>query len=117
MDEPHFDFDAFEQAALDRVGDQLRARGWAQHVTIPRLLKTWHAVSRGVDSYRLTIDDYTNDLCARDGLEIALSEADVSLKAKPLSIVSEADRAFMARTAHDEGVALQRYYRLHAASG
>lgn len=116
MAEPRFDFDTSERAALDRIGEQLRAAGWAQHVSVPRLLKTWIAVSWEVDSYTLTIDDYTNDLCARDGLEIALSAADVGLRTKLLAIVSQADRAFIARTVDDEGVAVGRHYRLQATS-
>ena len=112
-----FNFDHPERAALDEIGRQLRSEGWAQHVTIQSLLETWRDLALGVDQYECTIDDYTNDLCSRDGLELALSRADLPLSAKLLSVIEAADHEFCLRTAHDGGTAVGQYCRIDESSG
>jgi hypothetical protein len=67
-------FDASEQAVLTEIHCDLRAQGWAKHVTVERLLRKWLALSATVDGYDFTIDDYANDLTSRDGLEIVLAK-------------------------------------------
>ena len=75
-------FDASEQAILDEIDRNLRAQGWAKHVTVEWLLREWRTLSTTVDRYMLTIDDYTNDLTSRDGLEIALANCHGPLQSR-----------------------------------
>jgi hypothetical protein len=49
-----FSFDATEKAILDRTGRRLLADGWAEHVTVPRLLEGWQDLAAEVDRYELT---------------------------------------------------------------
>ena len=110
-------FDASEQTILDGIDRRLRAQGWAKHVTVDWLLREWQALSVSVDQYRPTIDDYTNDLTGRDGLEIVLTECDEPLRAKLMILIEKADSEFLARTQDDSGSALGRYYRIDESSG
>jgi hypothetical protein len=75
-------FDASELAALAEIAGYLRAQGWAEWVMVEGLLRGWHQLSDTIDKYRGTIDDYTNDLTKRDGLEIVLSRCHEPLRAK-----------------------------------
>lgn len=109
--------DPSERADLDNIGRQMRSEGWADHVTVLGLLEDWESLSKSVDRYKLTIDDYTNDLCSRDGLEVALRRVAPSLRAKLQRSVDEADQEFAARTDDDAGAAVGRYYRIDASSG
>ena len=117
MSEAANSFDAAESAELDDIGCQMRSEGWADHVTVLRLLADWESLAKSVDRHPLTIDDYTNDLCSRDGLDLALRRASPSVRAKLQSCVDQADREFTFRTGEDAGSALGRYYRLDARSG
>jgi hypothetical protein len=110
-------FDADEQAVLDEIGRRLRADGWANHVTAAWLLTTWDKLSTSVDGYELTIDDYTNELMARDGLEWALGACPQPLRVKLLSWIETADRAFVAGTQDDNDSVLGRFFRVDETSG
>jgi hypothetical protein len=63
-----------ELSVLDRIGAHLRSSGWADFVTVDRLLRDWQWVAREAGQYQDIVDDYTNDVTARDGLEIVLGE-------------------------------------------
>ncbi|SHK53408.1 hypothetical protein SAMN05444159_3508 [Bradyrhizobium lablabi] len=110
-------FGASEQAVLDEIGHRLRARGWAAHVTVARLLRDWQKLSGSVDRYKMTIDDYTNDLTARDALEIVLAECQEPLRAKLRLPIEGADKEFLARTQEDVGHTLERYFQISQSSG
>jgi hypothetical protein len=110
-------FDSTEQAILDEVGRRLRADGWAAHVTVSRLLRNWQQLSISVDQYKLTIDDYTNDLTSRDGLELVLSQSPGALHTKLRQFVESADKEFLARTHEDKEKSLGRFYRIDEFSG
>jgi len=103
--------------ALDEIGHRLRARGWAAHVTVARLLRDWQRLSISVDQYKMTIDDYTNDLTARDALEIILTECRGPLGAKLRLLIEEIDNGFLARTQEDVGHALERYFQSDRSAG
>jgi hypothetical protein len=60
---------------LDALIDRLHAEGWSQHTRPIELLFGWERLAEEVSNYRLTIDDFTNDLTARDGLELLLGWA------------------------------------------
>jgi hypothetical protein len=110
-------FDADEQAVLDELGRRLRAEGWANHVTAGWLLATWDELSASVDGYELSIDDYTNDLMARDGLEWVLGACAEPLRAKLQARIQAADRMFIAATQPDDDGALGRLVRVDETSG
>jgi hypothetical protein len=110
-------FDAAERAALDEIGRQLRADGWARHVTPAWLLATWDELSVTANGYELSIDDYTNDLLARDGIEWALSVCQPLFRAKLSSWVEAADRAFVAGTEEDAEGSLGRSWPVDETSG
>jgi hypothetical protein len=105
-------FDDDDLAVLGEIGHRLRARGWAAHVTVPRLLREWQKLSARVDHYTAMIEEYLNDLMARDGLEIALEECHEPLRTKLMIAVAEADNEFLARTQEDVGQVLARYFHI-----
>jgi hypothetical protein len=110
-------FDASEEAALERISLSLRADGWAAHVTVGGLLRDWRGLSLEADCYTDTIDDYTNDLTARDGLEIALARCDEPLRNKLRLAIDACDFDFLARTTEDGGAAINRYCNIRSGSG
>jgi hypothetical protein len=115
------EFDPDEQAALDKVSEWLRGqgwgRGWATPLTVQRLLRDWQDLAIEVDRYVSTIDDYTNDLTTRDGLEIALARCDEPLHGKLQRSITAADAEFIARTVDDAEQTLGRYRSITAESG
>src|ERR1700683_2467610 len=102
-------FGTSEQAALDNIGLHLRAKGWAEHVTVAWLLRHWQELAASVDRYALTIDDYTNDLTSRDGLEIVLAKCEEPIRTKLAPYVNDADKEVLARTQEDAGGTVTRY--------
>src|SRR5579862_2253670 len=106
-----------EQNTLDEIGAQLRARGWADHVTVPYLIRQWDRLSACIDRYTLTVDEYTNDLTSRDGLEIVVAECDEPLRSKLDLYVMHADREFLARTRDDIEGFVGRYFRIEETDG
>jgi hypothetical protein len=110
-------FDTSEQAILNEIGQRLRAEGWAEHVTVERLLRNWHRLSVSVDRYIMTVDDYTNDLTARDGLEIVLTKCPERLGTKLRAHIELADQEFLARTLDDVEHTLGHYFRIDRRSG
>jgi hypothetical protein len=108
-------FDPSEQASLAEIGRRLHAQGWA--VTVAWMLAEWHEFSLSVDGYDLSIDDYTNDLIARDGLERTLAECQQPLRTKLLSWIEVADQEFIANTQDDVDGALGRFSDVDESSG
>lgn len=53
---------------VQRIEDELRQSGWAVHASIEREVRNWTRLSESVNTYKLTVDDYTNDLSSRDYL-------------------------------------------------
>ena len=106
------EFDASEQFALDKIGADLRARGWADFVTVPHLLKEWRDFASNVSDYPLTVDDYTNDLTSRDGLEIVLAKCPEPLCARLKQAIGEADATFREGTIEDAAHALEAHFQI-----
>ncbi len=109
--------DPSETAALERIARDLRSEGWATHVEVERLLRDWEALAASVDRYRLTVDDYTNDLTARDGLELVLARCQEPLRSRLRVVVEAADEEFRSRTLKDDAGAVARYYQITNESG
>ncbi len=65
------------------INEILKNRKVADHVIkggIYKLLKNWkNFVKECEEGYKLTIDDYTNDLCTRDIIQDVLDQVDVRL--------------------------------------
>ncbi len=109
--------DPSERAALDRIAADLRSEGWATRVTVERLLRDWEALAASVDRYEMTVDDYTNDLTARDGLELVLTRCQEPLRSRLRAVVDAADEEFRSRTLEDDAGAVARYYQVTNDSG
>jgi hypothetical protein len=103
-----------EAAALTR---RLHGEGWSSHVTVGRLFQEWAQLAGEVDDYELTVDDYTNDLTARDAIELLLSWCSEQFLTWAKPVVDEADQRFVDRTAPDEEGVLGRYFRISEDSG
>jgi hypothetical protein len=99
-----------ERGILEELGQQLRNRGWADHVSVERLLRDWQQLASEVGTYRLTIDDFPNDLTSRDGLEeVLLRCPSEALREKLRSGVNAADEQYCEATREDGGAALSNY--------
>jgi hypothetical protein len=109
-------FSASEQAVLDEIGRHLHARGWAGHVTVEVLLQDWEELSTSVNGYKLTIDDYTNDLTSRDALKTVLAQCPEPLRTKLRLRIERADSEFAMLTKEDVDRTLGRYFQITDAS-
>ncbi|MFF2496089.1 hypothetical protein [Agromyces sp. NPDC058064] len=116
-DEDPFDFGGEGNAALDTIDASLHDEGWATHYTTRRGLRTWFAVAekRWADSD--TVDDYTNDVCARDALELALGRSHGALHDRLAALIARADQEFLASTKPDTDRLLEGFLRIDAEDG
>jgi hypothetical protein len=105
------DSDRFE-AVLSDVERGLRAEGWAEHVSVSRELKTWARVAETVGEYSMTVDDYTNDLCSRDYLELTLKRVPNEARVWLTGLIAPMDEKFRGRTVEDERGLLGRFFRI-----
>ena len=97
--------------------DRLRDEGWASHVTAENLVRTWEQVAHGLDTYDATIDDYTNDITARDALAEILGWAEPPFRQEVECRIASADRRIRAATVDDAGAAVGRYFRIETKDG
>lgn len=104
-------------AELEQLGERLRAEGWAAHVTVERLLQSWEDLAVEVSDHQMTIDDYTNDVCSRDGLAIVTGWATPRLAEALNERTAVADAKFTAATTDDGRAAVGRYFRIAAKDG
>ncbi|HEX3425598.1 MAG TPA: hypothetical protein VHT30_05665 [Acidimicrobiales bacterium] len=110
-------FNQGDDAELRHLTARLHQEGWANHVTVERLVDEWWTLANCVDVYPLTIDDYTNDLTGRDALERVLSWVSPALRERIKDAVETADADFRSRTVEDDGESLNRYFRIDESSG
>lgn len=103
-----------EVAELTR---RLHAAGWASHVTVDDLVQSWEQLAGEVGDYVMTIDDYTNDLTARDALAQVLSWASESLGPVLDARIAAADERFRSATQEDRGRAVGRFFRINTRPG
>jgi hypothetical protein len=98
-------FDASEQVVLEEIAQHLHTEGWgagwAIPLTVTRLLRHWQRLSARVARCSEDIDDYRNDLDARDGLEIVLAKCPEPLRAKLNAWIEMSDKEFIAGTTED----------------
>jgi hypothetical protein len=91
----------------------LHAEGWSERVTVARELANWQRLATELGSYRLEIEDYTNDLYSREVLE-RLPEP---LRARFAADVAAADERFRAASEPDAGGRLGRWFRVDDKQG
>lgn len=109
-------FGVAERRTLDRIDRWLRKQGWADSVTVIRLLQGWQELGQAVDRYAATIYEYANDLTRRDALEIVLGKWHEPLRDKVLRLIGQADHEFFIRTHADTYGVLPRHIRVNRSS-
>jgi uncharacterized membrane protein len=102
---------------VQRIEAALRDEGWADHVGLARELRAWARLSEEVNTYRATVDDYTNDLCSRDYLAEFASRASSDLRTTIEHHVAPADEKFHESTVEDADGRLGRYFRIQREDG
>lgn len=90
----------------------LAQAGWAAHVRLEREFHIWSRLTHEVNAYTSTVDDYTNDLCARDYIAEFVARASSELRAAIEERVSPTDDAFRSATAEDDDARLGRYVHI-----
>ncbi|MBQ1540732.1 hypothetical protein C5708_01765 [Caulobacter sp. CCUG 60055] len=111
------DLTASEREELAHAAASLRADGWADFITVERLLTEWIELSRTVDTYLMIVDDYTNDVTSRDGLELAVAKCSPTLRAKLVACIEPADQTFKSRTKLDTEGVLAYFFRIDDLPG
>ena len=101
----------------NELTQRLHECGWASHVTVGRLLRDWEQLASEVGTYKLTIDDYTNDLTSRDALDHVIGWASPPFAEALRDRVEPADERFKAATVEDNGVAVGRYFHIDSHPG
>jgi hypothetical protein len=104
-------------AELDTCAAQLRSEGWAAFVTYAHLLASWRSLGKQVAAYQHTVDDYTNDLTSREGLNQLMRRCHPMTALRLSAELEELDTAFRAGTDHDATGALGLFFRIDESSG
>lgn len=95
----------------------LRDEGWADQTSLARELRTWARLTEEVTSYTGTVDDYTNDLCSRDYLEVMQARASLGLRNAIDQQVAPIDIWFRRATLEDTDERLAAYFRIDSRDG
>ncbi len=111
------EFTSADEGAIREFERAMREEGWAEFVTLSRELDGWASLAREVNEYRYTIDDYTNDLYARNYLERALNDLPTSFSEALRGQVHEVDDRFREATEPDHSRRLGHYHRIDESSG
>ena len=69
-----------DEDEVQRIEAVLHDEGWADHTSLARELRGWARLAEEVNAYTGTVDDYTNDLCSRDYLEVMEAPASPGLR-------------------------------------
>lgn len=110
---PDWEFDKDANRIVTTVEEELRARGWAAHVTLPGLLATWENLAATVNQYDGVIEEYLDDMTSRDALKLVLTElAPPAIVEELRQRVSQADETFRQNTQADEARKLRKYFRI-----
>jgi hypothetical protein len=115
-EEDPFDFGNFA-AEFGDLSSRLHAAGWSSRVTVKRLIDGWRYLAATVGAYRMTIDEYTNDVTGRDALELVLGWATESTRAAIIERVAPADEAFRSATVDDGGLAIGEFFNFESKPG
>lgn len=102
---------------IGHIEAEMRAAGWVARTSLQWALEAWRDLAAEVGTYEATIDDYTNDLCARDYIAGFSAAASVELQAYIANEVAAADDQFRASTEPDVDGLVGRYFRIDNKDG
>jgi hypothetical protein len=108
--DPH----AVDLRPIAKVEHDLRAEGWADHTSLVRELNVWDGLAQRVSNYSMTVDDYTNGLCSRDYLDLAIGRLPSYLSTFFSHRVARLDQAFRDWTTDDDDGVLGRFFRIES---
>ena len=98
-----------ERSALTSLEARLSQRAHFP-ITVERLFTTWRDFVDEVETgYEDSIDEYTNDLSARDIIDEVLASAPEHLRVKLLAVLSALDEKFQQASRVDEDHVLRRF--------
>ncbi len=102
-----------EQAALGVLESRFSQRARFP-ITLESLISDWETLVKEVqEGYPSTVDEYTNDLTARDLLEEVLCSLSEASQRKVAKVIRPLDEHFRTATCPDEDHVLSRYFRVH----
>jgi hypothetical protein len=104
-------------AELERCASALCADGWADFVTFQRLFSDWGRLAAEVGNYTATVDDYTNDLSSRKGLQLIHQCCSRVVAAGLAEHLRPVDAKFIEGTDADDSGVLGRFSRVDEDSG
>ena len=102
---------------VQSVESVLRDQGWAKHASLAREALAWARLAAQVNTFALTVHDYTNQLCSRDYLAAATALASEPLRTTTRQQVATIDDAFIAVTVEDADGRLAEYHRVETQDG
>jgi hypothetical protein len=111
-DESDLNVSDAEGQEISAFEKEQREAGWAEHVTLTRATANWRELATGLNDYRHSIDDYTNDLYAREYLELALKRFAEPLRGRVRACVDASDHAFRSASEPDEEGFLGQFHRI-----
>jgi len=101
--------DPNERAAVETIEARLSQRAGFP-ITIRKLLSNWESFVAQIErGYDLSIDEYANDLSARDTLEDVLRSLPKGTHTKISGVLSSTDRRFERATCPDSTHAVERF--------
>jgi hypothetical protein len=106
-----------DENEVQSIEAALRALGRADHASLARELIAWAQLSKEVNAYTATVDDYTNDVCSRDYLAEVASLASESLRKAFKDQLASTDELFRASTVEDTDGRLGRFFRIGPEDG
>ncbi len=109
--------DEADLANLKVAAARLRADGWANFVTFDHLLQSWRRLGQEVARYDATVDDYTNDLTARQGLHLLMQHCHPTTAARVAALLDSLDGRFQSGTDPDSQEVLGHFYKMDESSG
>ncbi len=101
-----------DEIEIRQIEVALAQAGWAEHARLEREVRVWLRLTKEVNTYTATVDDYTNDLCSRDYIAEFTARASSGLRAAIEERVGHADDTFREATVDDEEDRLGHYYRI-----
>jgi hypothetical protein len=106
-----------DEDEVQRIEAVLHDEGWADHTSLARELRALARLAEEVNAYTGTVDDYTNDLCARDYLEVMEARASLGLRNAIDQQVAPIDFSFRRATLEDTDERLAHFFRIESRDG
>ncbi len=106
-----------DRRVLLAVEAELHSQGAASHVTVRGLLQGWNRLADQAADYDDSVDEYVNELGARDILSSLLLMLPEPLRSGAEADIATADQRFRSSTVPDEQALLARYFRIDHRNG